>query len=440
VNAPTGSVALSTQTDLDCIEAEPAPLLLRLVTLAVAFFLLAAIALAAATHVDMDVTGRGRLESERPLSLLQPLDRAIVRTLLVRAGDVVVKGQLLATLDPTFAAADLQELVQQRAHLLAEADRLHAEATGALYLPGPLSDDLQSSLSAQRLREYRARLSGFDQTLAQDQAQQVSANDHVASLQHQVVIAEQVLAMRNLLMQSAVGSRLQYLDAAAAARRLSGELEAAQDQLAELEHARLSHQAERQTYIEGWRRDIADAITKNRDELDAAEASLAKAKRLQQLVQVVAPVDGVVLDVAARGPGSVLREAEPLLTLLPANGRMTAEVNIKSADIGYIRLGDNVTLKIDAYPYQFNGVLRGHVRAIAAASVDAANGQGNADGTATHRVSVEITGSQLTNLPRGTSPMPGMTVAADVRVGTRSVLAYFLTPLTRGFAQSLREP
>jgi HlyD family secretion protein len=149
-----------------------------------------------------------------------------------------------------------------------------------------------------------------------------------------------------------------------------------------------------------------------------------------------------VIEVAARGPGSVLKEAEPLLTLLPAHAGLQADLSIKSADIGYIRAGDPVTVKVDAYPYQRHGTLLGRVRAIAAASFDTqiAAGDTPSEGAAMHRVTVDLSSGQLTDLPPGTGPMPGMTISGDVRVGHRSVLAYFLQPLTRGFAQSLREP
>jgi HlyD family secretion protein len=436
MSASNHTVTLAFQSDLDRVAAEPAPRALRLVSHALAAFVMATIAVAAIARVDIDVTGHGRLESQNPLVLLQPLDRAIIRTLDVRPGDTVRKGQILATLDGTFARADLTDLVARLAHLTAESQRLRAEQAGE---DPPLNDAVQAALSIQRLREYRARLDGFKQVIAQDEAEQATALHRIASLRHQVQVAREVLAMRAALMQGAVGSRLQYLDAVATLGQQTGELAAAQDRLAELSHASLSHQADRTSYIESWRRDIADAIARNRNELEDATAALAKAGRIQQLIDVTAPIDATVLDAAVRGPGSVLREAEPLFTLLPAQGGMQAIISVKSEDIGYVRTGDAVTLKIDAYNYARHGTLHGHVRAIAAASLDPIAPQ-SSDGTITHRVTVDLDPGTLTDLPPGTGPMPGMACAGDIRVGTRSVLEYFLTPITRGFASSLREP
>jgi HlyD family secretion protein len=101
-----------------------------------------------------------------------------------------------------------------------------------------------------------------------------------------------------------------------------------------------------------------------------------------------------------------------------------------------------VTLKIDAYPYQRHGTLRGRVHSIEAASFEPDDGH-PADplsAGAMHRVIVDIIASKLDDLPQGTGPIPGMTLSGDVRVGSRSVIAYFLAPITRGFRQSFREP
>jgi HlyD family secretion protein len=190
-----------------------------------------------------------------------------------------------------------------------------------------------------------------------------------------------------------------------------------------------------------WQRDIADQAKKNQDAIEDVKAALTKAMRVNQLVKITAPRDGVVLRVAEKGAGSVLREAEPLMVLLPARDRLKADINIKSADIGYIRAGDAVDVKVDAYPYQLHGVLHGTVRAIAAASINGAVApDATSAGIAMHSVTVSLSNVALNDLPQGTGPIAGMTVSGDVHVGTRSVLAYFLMPITRGFSQSLREP
>jgi HlyD family secretion protein len=429
---------LGFQTELDRIARERPPLALRLVTLALALALAVAVGLASLLRVDIVVSGHGKLAADHPTNVVMPLERAILRSIDVHMGDVVRRGQLLAVLDSTFTQADLNILQSQVRVLQAEVARLTAEQRGEAYHAGAYAEEaLQTSLFAQRQREYRARLDGFVQALEQDHAAQATARHQAASLAHQVDVASEVRRLRGALMQRAVGSRLQFLDADAAYLRASNELKTTSDRQLELAQEERMHRADAHSYIEGWRRDVAEALAAKSAALAQTEAARAKAARLQDLVRILAPEDGTVLDVAARGPGSVLREAEPLLTLLPAHAGLIAEVAVKSSDIGFVRAGDPASIKIDAYPYQKHGALSGHVRSIAAASADPPAG---GDGAAVHRVSVALSDVHLAELPEGAGPMPGMTVTADVRVGTRSVMAYFLAPITRGFSQSLREP
>ncbi|MEJ0045698.1 MAG: biotin/lipoyl-binding protein [Rhodospirillales bacterium] len=260
----------------------------------------------------MVVTGRGRLAADHPTAILQPMARAIIRTLLVRAGDPVRKGQVLATLDPTFTAADLASLQARQRSLVAEAARLLAEADATTYVVAPGASTeaaLQANLFQQRQREHAARLDSFDQAIAHDAAERTTSLNQRAALAHQVAIAQAIMDLRKTLMQGAVGSRLQYLDAAAILARSAGELQALTDRLTELAHATASHSADRRAFIENWRREVLDTLADRRTTLAETDAAVAKAAHLADLISITAPEDGVVIDVAARAPGSILAKA-----------------------------------------------------------------------------------------------------------------------------------
>ncbi len=435
------TVALPFRDNLDRIATEPVPAWLRRVSLTLALLLATLLALAGVTRIDVVVSGRGHLAADHPTAVLQPLQRALIRSILVRPGDVVRRGQVLATLDPAFAQADLTSLQAKQAALSAEVARLQAEAASTDYVPaGPVAEAaLQASLYDQRQREYRARLTSYDQATAHDAAERVTALGQRAALARQVEIAKQVLALREAALRGAVGSRLQFFEAETVLARSAGDLQSISDHVAELDHAAASHRADRLAYAEGWRRDVLENLATRRAALEETQAALDKAVHVQSLINITAPQDGIVLEVTPRAAGSFLAEAETLLTLLPAHAGLAADIAIKSADIGYLRVGDPVTLKIDAYPFQRHGTLAGRVLAIEAASYDPETRDPLSAG-ALHHVAVQVTDAALDDLPAGTGPIPGMTITGDVRTGTRSVLAYFLAPLTRGFRQSLREP
>jgi HlyD family secretion protein len=170
---------------------------------------------------------------------------------------------------------------------------------------------------------------------------------------------------------------------------------------------------------------------------------------MNDLVVVTAPADGVVLDVAERSQGSVVREAEPLVTIIPSNATLIAEIMINSSDVGYTKAGDDVVIKVDAFPYQRHGLLRGRLLFVSEESSISSSEKSGESGLSTpgrssssafHRGRVELLTTNLDRLPEGARLIPGMTMSAEIMVGSRSVISYFLYPVTRGLSEAIREP
>ncbi|MEO3474642.1 HlyD family type I secretion periplasmic adaptor subunit [Roseomonas sp. CAU 1739] len=427
--------AVPFQDPLEALIAEPAPGFLRGMHWLVAGMFLGLIALAALARVDVVVTGPGRLAPDAPPIVVQPMERAVIREIRVRPGEVVRRGDVLALLDPSFAEADRAALVAQRRGLAAQRARIEAELAGH---PAPPAEDrdaaLQAGLQAQRAAFLAARQDALGEEMRAQEAAIRTLEEADAALAEQVAIARDVETLRVRLLEGQVGSRLQYLEARA--RRIAAEQQRDQDrgQLAGLRHALAQKRAERQGFLDDWRRQLMEDLARLRGELDRVEESLAKATRLAELTVLTAPADGTVLEVARRSAGSVLREAEPLVTLVPAGTSLIAEILLRSADIGQAHIGDPVVVKVDAFPFQRHGTLPGTLRAVAQNSQ-----QPRAEGEpvgAHHRAQVAIGDAAMP----GSRPLPGMTVTAEIHVGTRSVLAYLLLPLIRGVQESLREP
>ena len=424
---------LAFQDPLDALVAEPAPLLLRAWPWLGAGLVAALVGFAALTRVDVVVTAPGRLVAEAPPVVLAPIDRAVLRELRVRAGELVAAGQVMAVLDATFTAADRESLEVQRRSLAAQCARLEAELAGGA-LPFP-ADVLQGAVHEQRAALHAARLAAHEAELSALRTALDAERAAAAGLGEQLAIAREVEGMRGRLLESQVGSRLSLL--AARSGRLEAEAARARhgSRIEELEQRIAARLAERDAWLRDWQRLAAEELARLRPELARVEEALAKARRLDALTELRAPRDAVVLEVARRAPGSLLREGEAVVVLVPADVPLVAELALRSADTGRLVAGDPARLKIDAFPWRRHGVLDGRLRAVAQDSQP-----DPASGGALHRGHVAIDGAGLAHLPPGTALLPGMTLTADIRTGTRSVLEFFLDPLMRGLGESLREP
>ena len=428
------------QDPIDQICAEPPPRFLRGTHHFVLALLLAIVLAASLLRVDVVVVGTGRLVTATPPVMLQPMERAIVREVRVRPGDEVARGQIVATLDPTFVEADTASLANQLRETQAEVRRLEAEADGRAFEPIGESDALQGKLFAQRQAEYATRLRVFDEDVQRLDASLRTMGNTGQSLGRELQVARSVEGMRSTLLQMQSGSKLTLLEAQSARMRLERDQQEAGDRLLEVRHGVESRQAERQSFVDNWRRELLEALVAARAEQTRATAALAKASRLHDLVVLTAPVDGVVLDVAARSAGSVLHEAEALVTIVPQDAKLVAEVMISSADVGYATPGAETKVKVDAFPFQRHGMLAGRLQSIAEESFSGPGDMASAGLGTLHRGRVELLATRLSHVPPGARLFPGMAVIADIRAGSRSVLSYFLYPLTRGLSESLREP
>ncbi|MBF0628009.1 MAG: HlyD family type I secretion periplasmic adaptor subunit [Magnetococcales bacterium] len=440
----------------EIIAEEPPKRMLRVLTLMLTFFAVM-LGIAIWFEIEIVVVGSGRLTTSSPSIVLQPLERSVIRQVLVKPGDKVTKGQVLAQLDPTFTQADLAQLLVQQRALLAQVARLDAELNAGEYLPtDPANRDqqLQSTLFTQRRSQYNAKIQEFDEEINTVLITLDSLEQDRKNLLRHLEIMRQIKKMRESLLETNAGSRLNLLESEYSLIRVERELQGVVSTADEKRHALTSKRAARQSFVDEWRGQILENLVKSRQELSRIEENLNKATRMQDLVELIAPVDGVVLEVANRSQGSVVREAEPLIVLVRSDDTLIAEIEIASADVGYVRHGDPVRLKVDAFPYQRHGWLEGTLRDVIQESTAnrAASSQMEGGGAsplqqriglgqvAVHRAHVDITRADLQDFAAGTILIPGMTLNAEIKVGMRSVISYFIFPVLRGFGESIREP
>lgn len=444
--------AIPFQDEIEQVILRPSGFLLNGAHYTVAAMFITLLVVAGLFKVDVVVVGGGRLAADAPPIVLQPIDRAVIRELRVRAGDVVTKGQILATLDPTFAQADLSSLLSQQRAVTAHLDRLQAEADGKPYEVVGSSDPdalLQTEVYRQRQAEYTSRLKTYDQDIAQLQASIATTDGDRSSLSTQMGVLQSIENMRSELLKTESGSKLQLLQSQSDRMRVEQSYHDAINRLAELQHTMQSKQAERQSFMDQWRSQLLQELVTTRTDASKIADEVAKSRRLHDFVTITAPADGVILEVAKLSVGSVMTEAQPLIKMLPSDAPLMADISIASGDIGYTKPGDRVAVKVDAFPFQRHGVLEGKLRSVSEESFSTGEAAAN-DGAppspgapsygAVHRGQVSFTDAKLHDLPDGAHLIPGMTVSAEIKVGERSVLSYFLYPLTRGLSESVREP
>ena len=433
----TGAVS-AFQSAATALEERPIPWPARAILHSIVLLIVLLVVWATFSVVDRVVVGSGRLITTKSLIVVQPLETGVIRTLDVSVGTTVHAGDRLATLDPTFAEADATGLEERLASLIAEAESLRGEIDGTPFVAPP-NDPVrafQARLYDQRLAEYRSHIASLDSKLQQLEAGLAANRQAQRSLQDRLKVVTQILAMREELVRRGVGSQLQFMEAQLNQLAIREQLAAKAAEEKELEHQLTGARFERQSYDRERQRSSSEKLLAVNREVDSTRQQLAKAKRRTSLVELRAPADGVVLEIAQRSVGSVAREAEPLITMVPMNVPLEVEAEIKTADISRIRGGQSARIKLEALPYQQHGHLEGTVRVV---SDDALRPEIDKS-RSIYRARVSIGREDLRNIPPDFRLIPGMSASIEIVIGHRSVISYFLYPVLRVFDESLREP
>jgi HlyD family secretion protein len=430
--------------DADEIERRPLPPYARITVHALAAALVCFLGWSSVAEIDEVVKAQGRLTTPSANIVVQPIETSIIRTIDVRIGQVVKKGERLATLDPTDADADQAQLRLKFDSLDTQVKRLEAELSGkpapAEAGKGSADTQLQDKLAGERRANFAAQMARLDENIAKARASlDTNLRDQQAMAERTKSLRE-VESMQERLVEQKFGAKVNLLDARNKRMEVERDYTLAKNQEPEIRRTLAGLEAEKRAFVNGWRQKIMEDMLSLTRERDATAEQIKKGTLRRDKVILTAPADAMVQDIAKLSQGSVAQAAEKMFTLVPLGTALDAEVQIDSLDVGHVKPGDMAHIKLDAFPFQKHGTLEAKVRTL---SEDAFKRETtNADaGTDAYYVSrIDLGSAKLKNMDPHARLLPGMTLTAEIVVGKRTVLSYLLWPLTKGLDEAIREP
>ncbi len=351
----------------------------------------------------------GQLSPTRGLATVLVPVTGVMGRLDVTEGERVALGQTLA-------------LVKVPRHL-SSGDDVNTELQRHL-------DERRASLAASEQAQQRqldAQAEGLDRQLVAARAELVQLESEVDTRQQQARLASETLDSLRSLQGKGYASDLQIkqqeviaLAATGDAQSLLRQADAIRRAIAQLEQARRELPAQRQATLA--------AIRQNRAQLDQEQVETSTRGALT----VESPVDGVVATQLVK-PGQAVQAGQPLLTLLPGDGTLEAELLVPSRAIGFIEPGDRVLLRYQAFPYQRFGHQQGRVVRISRSTINAdahANAYASAQASEPlYRVNVELERQTVTAYGKAEPLKPGMLLDADILGEKRRLIEWLLEPL-----------
>ena len=393
------------------------------------------------SKIDKIVKAQGKLITTGQEIVVRPLVDSIVKSIDVRVGQVVKKGQKIVTLDPTFAQSDLAQVNIRIENAKGTIYRAQCELNHENYVI-PKKDPygirmLQYNIFKQRTSAFNAKMQSFDSQILSVREASRSASVQLAEVKNQIEYADQIRKMRQELNADGYDTRLNLLQAENEYSKYKVQAESLQNTIAKSNTEIRQLESEKDVFINEWRKDLSIEIAKNSSEADTNLQQFAKAELYSQLVEMTVPQDSVVLEIGHISVGSVAKTGEALVKLVPLNEPIEAEARISPQDVGFIRQGDACKIKIDAFPFQKHGELQGVLKSIGEDTVTDPARQ-NEGPYYLGRVTLKST--ELRKVPEDTRLIPGMSLSAEIVVGQRTVISYILYPMIQMFDESIREP
>jgi HlyD family secretion protein len=456
--SPGAMVSQGTKDDfeiLSAFESETAAVLIRIsprheriILHVLVAMIVIALGLCAVVKLDRVVTGNGRILSIGGPLYVSPLNPGVVMDIRVKPGEIVEKGQILATMDPTLTNADVATNEARLESDEASIARFTAEYNDQPFVPSGENpyNEVQRSIWLQRQTEYKANISSFNAQIAASSHLVEQYQHDEAQYRKRYDLAKRRQQMVAPLIAKGYVSELQLNTAQDAAEELSRELSDSQNQIAQQLSTTAASREQKAAFEQKWHSDVGNQLVSLRNDLDSTKESLEKAKKNVELNTLIAPARSVVLKIANVSKGSIagmgtVSSSDPtnpqLFTLAPLDTPVEAEIDVQSGDIGFIRVGDPVSIKLDAYSYVQHGLVKGKIKSISEGSFT--TDQNNLAVAPYFKVRVEITEVSLKNVPEDFRLIPGMTIVGDALLGSRTIMSYIVEGALRTGSEAMRE-
>ncbi len=421
------------------LEEARTPYLIRTTMLIICLAFFVFVGWTSFTKIKEMARTNGEIVPSSYVQSIQHLEGGIVREILVRDDDAVKKGQVLIRLQGESVRSDYSRVIGKLNFLRLRAAGLRAFISGDRQEFDRLcsQNDEQSSteeeILAVMLDSLKREQKILKQQLIQKEEQKKLLQQELSTARKSLTIARTSFKTQDKLYKERLVSETTYLAVVREMNQLQGQVNSLQIKINQAEDAIGEYQ---------WR--LQSIVTEAKDkalqqlagvENDLEETNKIKEKLQQQIARldIRSPVNGLVKGLEIHTVGGVIAPGRQLMEIVPAGSDLLAEVKISPNDIGHIKVGFPVIVKITSYDFSRYGAINGTVSGLSATTF------ANQRGQTYYKGMVTLEKNYVGNNPQQNLILPGMIVNADIITGEKSLLAYFLKPIYKALNSAFRE-
>ncbi len=398
--------------------------------------------------IDVVVSARGKIIPVGDVKVLQPLETGVITKIHVKEGDFVRKGAILLEIDPSIDTADLEGKELNLNYSQLSLDRINAVLAEKEFTPrkrGHSREVIQAQTA-----HYQAQRQVYNSTLKEKENEYREAQSAWKSLKEEIVTTNKVLAItiedegrQKALVEIGALADNRYRDKIKDRMNLERERDSKSGQAEQLATKMERIKDEIATFKSNFREKLLADYSTNVQGRNTLEAEVSSLKFKQGKRFIIAPVTGFVHLLPVKTIGGVVTTAQPVVGIVPEGTPLEVNAVVMNKDIGYVQEGQVCVIKVDTFDFQKYGTIEGKVEVVNPYSMEEKD-------TKEKNKDVESeSGGYLVRVKMNTETLktksgdiykvkPGMTVMAEVNVGKRRVIEFFLFPIIRYLDEGLK--
>ena len=437
---------------LEIAETPPSPVGRAVGGTIIAIFCVA-LAWATIGKVDIVVTANGKIIPSGRTKLIQPLEAGVVRAILVHDGQQVRAGESLIELDPTMTTAERDRVKGDLVGAQLDVARLRAALSEgndplAAFHPPEGATTAQIEMHRQFLvsqtSEQRSKMFELDRQTSQKEAERTTMEANITKLEATIPLLQERVDVRKYLFDKALGTKLTYLSEQQDLVGQQQDLLIQRSKMKEVDASLAALRETRDRTAAEFRRTLFDELVKAEQKSAGMAQDAIKAERRAKLQDLVAPVDGVVQQLAVHTVGGVVTPAQALAVVVPQDSHLEIEATLSNDDVGFVHAGQEVEIKVHTFNFTRYGLLHGQVLNVSQDSIprDGADarprGQNASENDSqqqgqdlVYAVRISLDQHQMQDGNKMVDLGPGMAVTAEVKTGSRRIIGYLLSPIAK---------
>ncbi|MFC2574751.1 MAG: HlyD family type I secretion periplasmic adaptor subunit [Candidatus Saccharimonas sp.] len=394
-------------------------------------------------RIDIVAVANGKISTEGSTKIIQPAISGVVTNVNVHEGQRVEKGETLLALDKTTAEKDVATANQSLNAARVERDILRRLAVGGnadeIINNADLPDETkamlrqfavsQTTLSAARQQAVNGTISNYQQQLQFNQQAKNQLETNAQNLKNRKVEIEKQLPNANPVDKLRLQNELSNID-----QRITSADSAVlgqKQQLLQSQSALTQAQNQSQTQTAETNSAFNNQIIASEKRIIELENNLVKAKQILAQTTITAPVDGTVLSLTVKTIGGVVNAGQQLAQIVPEKVPLYVDAALDNQDIGFVKPGQRVVVKVATYPFQRYGYLEGVVENISPDAI-----QDDKKGLI-YKAKIKLN-DEKSSKQNQLKLLPGMSVSAEITTGQRRIIEFFLDPLMTKADESLK--